>query len=482
MSVTTKRLAADPIVDARRLLEAQKRAHLREGSPSSAQRMDRLDRLVALLVEHGDELVDAMDVDFGARSKDQSRLTDIAAVISAVKHARKHLARWMRPERRSADSALALLGGRAEVRFAPKGVVGVLSPWNYPVNLALGPLASILAAGNRAIVKPSEHTPQTSAAMARLVDLYFDELEIGMVLGGSEVGEAFTHLPFDHLLFTGATSVGRHVMRAAAENLVPVTLELGGKSPVFVSRSADMSKAAARIMSGKLMNAGQTCLAPDYLIAERDVAARFVEAAQASVALMFPTLKDNPDYVSIINQRHWDRLTAHLEDARSKGAEIITINPANEDLSQQPARRLAPTLVLKVSDDMTLMQDEIFGPILPVKTVADVAEATAYVNAGPRPLGLYYFGEDRAEESAFVDGTISGGVTINDVMFHIAQEDLPFGGVGASGMGAYHGRDGFLEFSHRRAIYRQTASELIAFLRPPYGDRFRAQVSARLKR
>ncbi|MEL7481539.1 MAG: aldehyde dehydrogenase family protein, partial [Pseudomonadota bacterium] len=310
----------------------------------------------------------------------------------------------------------------------------------------------------------------------------FSDEEVAVVTGGPDVGAAFTSLPFDHMLFTGATSIAYHVMRAAADNLVPLTLELGGKSPVVLGRSADLEKSASRIMAGKTLNAGQICLAPDYAFVPKERTREFVAHAQSAVAKMFPTLKDNDDYTSVINQRHYDRLTGYLEDARAKGAEIIEINPADENFSQQPHHKMAPTLVLNPSDDMDVMQDEIFGPILPIKEYTDTREAIDYINRHDRPLGLYYFGEDAAEREQVLENTTSGGVTVNDVVFHVGQEDLPFGGIGPSGMGAYHGRDGFLEFSHRKAVYAQTGSELIAMIRPPYGEKFRKQIAGMIKR
>ncbi len=409
-------------------------------------------------------------------------LTDIAAAIGPLKQARAELERWMAPQKRKVTpAALGLLGAKAEVRYQPKGVVGVMTPWNFPVQLALDAIAGAFAAGNSVMLKPSEFTPTTSALLAQLLDLYFDEDEVAVFLGGPSIGAAFSGLPFDHLIFTGATSVGRHVMRAAADNLVPVTLELGGKSPVVMSRSADVTKTAARVMNGKTMNAGQICLAPDYLMAPQEQVAPFVEAAKAAVGKMYPTMKDNGDYTAIINQRHYDRVRGLIADAKSKGADVIEINPANEDFSQQEHRKIPPTLIVGATDDMSVMQEEIFGPVLPIKTYQTLDETIGYINAHPRPLALYYFGEDNAESDALLNRTHSGGVTINDVIFHFSMDDLPFGGVGASGIGAYHGKRGFIEFSHEKAIYRQTASEMIAMLRPPYGETFRKQVAARLK-
>jgi coniferyl-aldehyde dehydrogenase len=311
----------------------------------------------------------------------------------------------------------------------------------------------------------------------------FSEEEIAVFPGGPEVGQAFSELAFDHLIFTGATSIARHVMKAAAQNLVPITLELGGKSPVILGRSADYATAAARVMAGKTLNAGQICLAPDYVLAPEDKLRQFVSAAVESVETMFPTIKDNPDYTAVIADRHYERIQGYIADARAKGAEVVEINPGNEDFSQQQHRKIPPTLIINPTEDMKVMQEEIFGPVLPVMTYSTVSEAIDYVNAHERPLGLYYFGADAAEEAQVLNSTTSGGVTVNDVIFHVAQEELPFGGVGPSGMGSYHGVDGFREFSHRKSIYRQLKKDLgpMKALRPPYGEGVMKYIAGALK-
>lgn len=455
------------------ILERQRSDYLREGEVTTATRIDRLDRAIALLVDHQARLVEAMSEDFGHRSRHQSLFTDIAASIGPLKHAKKHLAQWMKPEKRKVDFPMNLLGAKARVEYQPLGVVGVISPWNFPVNLTFTPLAGILAAGNRCMIKPSEYTPATSQVMAEIIAAAFDELEIAVVVGGPQTGADFAGLPFDHLLFTGATSVARHVMRAAAENLVPVTLELGGKSPVIVGRSANIDKTTDAIMAGKMMNAGQICLAPDYVFVPKENVGEFVAASQRSVSKMFASLLDNDDYTSIVNERHYERLNGYIEDAKQKGARVVEINPANEDFRQQPTHKIPPTLILDANDSMKVMQDEIFGPVMPVKTYGDLDEAVDYVNGRARPLGLYYFGTDDREQQRVLTHTTSGGVTVNDVIMHVAQEDLPFGGVGPSGMGAYHGHDGFKTFSHAKSIFTQSKIDLasLAGLRPPYGEK-----------
>ena len=364
----------------------------------------------------------------------------------------------------------------------PRGTVLIISPWNFPVNLTFSPLAGVFAAGNRTMIKPSEFTPASSELMARMFRTAFDETEVAVVTGGPAVGEAFSRLPFDHLLFTGATSIAYHVMRAAADNLVPLTLELGGKSPVVVGRNADMKDVATKVMTGKMMNAGQICIAPDYVFVPEGSVDGFVANAESAVKKMYPTLKDNPDYTSVINQRHYDRLQGYLEDAKKKGAQIVEINPAKEDFSQQPHHKIPPTIIVNPTDDMKVMQDEIFGPILPVKTYKGVDEAIGFINGRDRPLALYYFGKDEAERDRVLSRTTSGGVAVNDVIMHVSMEDLPFGGIGPSGMGAYHGLEGFRTFSHNKAVYKQAKMDIGGMLRPPYGDKFRKMLEGRVKR
>jgi coniferyl-aldehyde dehydrogenase len=478
---------ATPTFDAgamQALLDKQKAAHLRDGTPSAEKRIERIDRCIRLLVEHSAAIVAALADDFGARSPTATVFTDIAGSIGPLKHARDHLRRWMRPQkRRTTPALLGWFGAKAEVRFQPKGVVGVISPWNFPVNLTFSPLAGVLAAGNRAMIKPSEFTPATSELMAKMFAGAFADEEIAVVTGGPEIGQAFAGLAFDHLIFTGATTIARHVMRAAADNLVPLTLELGGKSPVIIGRSADMGVAAARIMNGKTLNAGQICLAPDYVLTPSESLERFIGEAEGAVRAMFPTMKDNPDYTALISQKHFDRITGYIDEAKAKGLRVVEIKPADEDFTQQQHRRIPPTLIIDPTDDLKVMQEEIFGPVLPIKTYGQVSEAVAYVNAHERPLGLYYFGTDEAERETVLTGTTSGGVSVNDVIMHVAQEELPFGGVGPAGMGSYHGEDGFREFSHRKAIFSQIKADIgpLKQMRPPYGPGIRGYLEGQIK-
>ena len=459
----------------KRVLELQKQLNITEGAPSAALRADRLDRCMAMVSAYKKEIVESMQDDFGNRDPIMSATTEVDSVIGPMVHAKKNLKKWMKSEKRKASIAgtgplLSLTGAKAVINYQPKGVVGVISPWNFPVNLALAPLAGIIAAGNRVMLKPSELTPSSSDLMKKMINEYFDESEIAVFTGDPAVGAAFSALAFDHMLFTGGTEIAKHVMRAAADNLVPLTLELGGKSPVVVGESSKMQDVAQRVMQGKTMNAGQICLAPDYALVPEGRVNEFVDAAVSVTSEMFPEMKDNDDYTSIINQKHYDRIQGYLTDAKEKGAEVVEINPGNEDFSQQPHHKIPPTIVLNPTEDMQIMQEEIFGPVLPVKTYSNVSESVDYINSKDRPLGLYYFGKDKKEQDFVLNNTTSGGVTVNDVISHIQMEDLPFGGVGPSGMGSYHGHDGFKEFSHAKATYTQSIFNLmkIAGLVPPY--------------
>lgn len=447
-------------------------------------RRDRIDRAIAMMIDHAERWCAACSEDFGNRSRELTMISDVLASTGALKHAKSHLASWMRSERRKPMFPLGLLGASARVDYQPKGVVGIIAPWNFPIGMVMSPLAGVLAAGNRAIAKPSEFTPHTAALFAELVPQYFAAEEFAIVTGGAEVGQAFSQLPFDHIIFTGATTIGRHILRAAADNLVPVTLELGGKSPVIVGQSADIADVAGKVAMGKLMNAGQICLAPDYMLIDEAREGRLVDALVDSATAMYPTIIDNNDYTAVVNDRHHARLSAHIDDARAKGADITVVNPANEDFTTANTRKMPLHIIAGATDDMTVMQDEIFGPLLPIRRVANTAAAVDYVNAHDRPLGLYYFGKDAAEEKSVLDRTISGGVTVNDVIFHVAQEDLPFGGIGPSGMGSYHGFDGFKTFSHAKSVYRQARVDVakLAGLKPPFGAATAKTIARDLKK
>tara|TARA_B100000242_G_scaffold83337_1_gene55537 strand:+ start:126 stop:1571 length:1446 start_codon:yes stop_codon:yes gene_type:complete len=466
------------------ILDRQRAAYLAEGIVTSETRIDRLERAVRVVKKHQKAFVQAMNEDFGHRSEHQSLFTDVASSIGPLRHAQQNLKRWQKKDKRKVTPGiLALLGAKAWVEYQPLGVVGVISPWNFPVNLTFTPLAGVLSAGNRCMIKPSEYTPATSAAMAAGFAEEFDEEEIAVITGGPQTGADFSGLAFDHLLFTGATSVAKHVMRAASENLVPVTLELGGKSPVIISPKADMAPTTDALMAGKMMNAGQICLAPDYVFVPRDRMGEFVESSKRSVAKMYPTLLDNPDYTSVINARHFERINGYVDEARERGVEVVEINPADEDFRQQSAHKIAPTLLIDPPEDSAVMQEEIFGPVMPIKSYESLDETLDYVNSHDRPLGLYYFGTDQEETQQVLNQTTSGGVTLNDVVMHVAQEDLPFGGVGHSGMGAYHGEDGFRTFSHAKAVFKQATfnpAEKLG-LRPPYGDKLMGLLKTQIK-
>jgi acyl-CoA reductase-like NAD-dependent aldehyde dehydrogenase len=383
----------------------------------------------------------------------------------------------MKPQRRAVS--LWFQPGRAEVISQPIGVAGIIVPWNYPIYLAVGPLVGALAAGNRALVKMSEFAPSTGALFDALVRSRFAADEVRVVNGDAEVARAFAALPFDHLLFTGSTGVGRAVMRAAADNLTPVTLELGGKSPAIVGPDYPIARAAERILIGKCMNAGQTCIAPDYALVPAGRVREFVDAARRTVAECYPDPLRSPDYTAIVNDRHFARLAGYLDEARARGAEIVALAPnASPDAA---TRRFPPMIVLGAPGDCRLMREEIFGPILPIVPYAELDDALAYVNERPRPLALYCFDRDARRIDRVLTGTVAGGVTINDTILHIAQESLPFGGVGPSGMGEYHGREGFEAFSKRKAVFRQSRLNTMGLFKPPYGKRFERLVNFLLR-
>lgn len=439
----------------------QRQAFSANPMPVAAQRLQWLKTLRTLLSEQRQALIDAISADFSHRSPDETLLAELMPSLHNIHYASRHLKKWMRPSRRKVG--LAFQPASAKVMYQPVGVVGVIVPWNYPLFLAIGPLVGALAAGNRVMLKLSESTPATGELLKELLARVFPEDLVSVVLGESEVGIAFSKLPFDHLLFTGATSVGRHVMRAAAENLTPVTLELGGKSPAIVSRDVPLKDAAERIAFGKTLNAGQTCVAPDYVLVPTDRVDGFVEAYKQAVLRFYPTLADNPDYTAIINPRQVARLESYLIDATSKGAKVIPL------FAHGQGRRMPFSLLLNVNDNMTVMQDEIFGPLLPIVPYERVEQAFDYINQRPRPLALYYFGYNQAEQQRVLEQTHSGGVCLNDTLLHVAQDDLPFGGIGASGMGHYHGHEGFLTFSKAKGVFTKQRFNAARLIYPPYG-------------
>jgi len=441
--------------------QALRQAYAAHPMPPAEQRRQWLESLRQLLSDERQAIIDAISADFGNRSADETLLGELMPSLHGIHYARKHLKGWMKPARRKVG--LAFQPASAKVIYQPLGVVGVIVPWNYPLFLAIGPLVGALAAGNRVMLKLSESTPATGLLLKELLGRVFPEDLVCVVLGDVDIGMAFSKLPFDHLLFTGATSIGKHVMRAAAEHLTPVTLELGGKSPAIVSSDVPLKDAAERIAFGKTLNAGQTCVAPDYVLVPQERVDAFVEAYRQAVRGFYPTLADNPDYTSIINDRQLARLNGYISDATSKGAQVIPL------FDQGQQRRMGHSLLLNVSDDMTLMQDEIFGPLLPIVPYNGLDEAFAYINQRPRPLALYYFGYNKREQQRVLHETHSGGVCLNDTLLHVPQEDLPFGGVGPSGMGHYHGHEGFLTFSKAKGVLTKQRFNAARLIYPPYG-------------
>jgi len=468
----------NPPASLERLLLVQRSAFEAERYPSVATRRDRLERLRRIVTQDESRFVAAIERDFGHRSAHETRLAELYIVGAEARHAIRRLSRWMKPRR--VATPWHLLPASARIMHQPVGVVGIISPWNYPVQLALAPAVAAIAAGNRVMLKPSELTPETSSLLAELVSASFREDEFAVVEGDADIGQAFSALAFDHLFFTGSTAVGRKVAQAAAANLTPVTLELGGKSPAVFDATADFASSVPRLMVGKLLNAGQTCIAPDYALVPAARLDEFIAAATATVHDLYPQVSTNPDYTSIVNARHFARLTGLLDDARSKGARIMPLGEAGARTDTTP-RRLVPTLVAGVTDDMAIMREEIFGPLLPIETYSTPDDAIAKINARPHPLALYWFGADRRHCERMLRQTLAGGVTVNDTLWHFAHEGLPFGGVGASGSGQYHGEHGFVTFSKAKPVYAQSRFAPTRLLYPPYGRVFE-RVLALLKR
>jgi coniferyl-aldehyde dehydrogenase len=454
--------------DMARILASQRQAFAGDMTPSHAVRTDRLRRLLDMTERHGPALVAAISSDFGHRSPHETRLADLMLVAAATRHAMRHLRAWMKPRR--APTALHYRPGYSRILRQPLGVVGVVAPWNYPYQLAMGPAVGAIAAGNRVMIKPSELTPAFSALLQQCVAATFAEEEMAVVTGDADVAKAFVELPFDHLVFTGSTSVGRLVAQAAARNLTPVTLELGGKSPAILDASCDFHVAAPRLIQGKLLNAGQTCIAPDYALVPAERTEELVSALLQAAAKMYPGYVGNADYTAIINARHYARLQDLVEDARARGARVIALNGVERPMPG--SRKMVPAIVLGVTPDMKIMQEEIFGPLLPVMTYRSLDDAIGYINRNDRPLALYWFGKDRRHRDQVLAQTISGGVTINDCLWHFGQENMPFGGVGASGNGAYHGEFGLRTFSKEKPVFFQPRFNGMFLLYPPYGKTF----------
>ena len=454
------------------LLAAQKKAFIEAGPVSVEQRQQRIQRVIELLVRYQQPLVEAMDADFGGRPQGFSLMNDVLGSLASLKYARDHVAHWVQDEPRQVFAPYDQLGAKAWVMHQPKGSIGIMGTWNAPLFTLLSPLACVLAAGNRAILKPSEVVPRTAEVLARAFGELFDTLEVAVVLGDADLAQAFTSQPFDHLVFTGSTAVARSVMRNAAENLVPLTLELGGKSPVIISRSADLAKAAFSIAVAKANNGGQICINPDVVYVPREQMEDFLGLLGAAYSELLPATDANPDVVAVVNDRHLQRIEGYVQDALQRGARVERFPRALE--VDALTRRRPLQVVINPPRDSLILQEEIFGPALVLLPYEQLDRALADIHSRERPLALYYFGQSEEEQRHVLQNTISGGVSINDVMMHAALHDAPFGGIGASGMGHYHGREGFLEFSHMRTVYKAAAHDPRREwgLLPPYGEHF----------
>nr|WP_325346672.1 aldehyde dehydrogenase family protein [Xylophilus sp.] len=467
--------------DLRDLFDLQFQASRRQIDVPLVVRRERLVRLRKLLGEHAPELSVAVEADFGVRSAAVTEMAELSVLRALLSDALRQLPRWTR--RRRISTPWYLHPAQAWVQPQPLGVVGVMAPWNYPLLLSLAPVVAAFAAGNRVMLKPSERAPHTAAQLARLAGRFFSPEEFGVATGGVAVATAFAGLPFDHLFFTGSSQTGRRVAQAAAVHLTPTTLELGGKSPCIIDAGCDLHKAAASIAHGKLLNAGQTCVAPDYVLVPRGSEAAFADAFRAAALRLYPRFAGNPDYASVVDAHHHARLQALLQNAAQLGAQVEVIEPADADGSNaRLQRQMAPVLVYGVTDGMRLMQEEIFGPVLPVLSYERLDDAIDYVNARPRPLALYWFGDAAGMRDEVLRRTVSGGVTVNGTLLHAAHPGLPFGGVGDSGWGAAHGEAGFRRMSHDKAVLAPARGNPAAqWLRPPYGARFQ-RISGLLRR
>lgn len=463
MSMTQEAQAASELS---RLITLQKKSFLATARSEASERKSSLARLRRAVIDHRDQFEAAVSADFGHRSTHETSLMELVAVVQAIDYLAKNLHKFMKRERR--HLSLFHRFGRVFVEYQPKGVVGVMSPWNYPVSLSLIPIATAIAAGNRVMLKPSELTPRTSELIKDMLEGIFSPEHVTVVLGGAGVGAEFSQLSFDHLLFTGSTQVGRKIMKAASENLVPLTLELGGKSPAVFSKGHVSEAAVQSLVYGKLANAGQTCVAPDFAMVHIDDLKDFESSYWSMFERAYPAGVIGDDYTSIINDRHHDRLASLLDDARERGARVVTAGVARQ-VPLTKVRAMPPTLVIGATDDMRVMQEEIFGPILPVLTYRDMAEVIHYINERPRPLALYYFGEEGGECHELNRRTTSGHFGVNHTLTHVAFDDVPFGGVGASGMGAYHGIEGFRSMSHAKSVYVQGRWSFPRLMRAPFG-------------
>jgi coniferyl-aldehyde dehydrogenase len=453
------------LTDLDRIFAAQQAAFLNNPVTPAAERVRHLNRLKSALIAYQDRIIRAVNADFGARAADETLLAEIFSSVEGIHFTAKRVKRWMKPERRWVN--LAFMPGKARIIYQPLGVVGIIVPWNYPIYLSIGPLTCALGAGNRVMIKMSKSTPETAKVFQQMIAETFQEDHVAVVAGSEGMGSEFASKPWNHLCFTGSTKTGRQVMRAAADNLTPVTLELGGKSPALIGPDTPVHEAAERIAFGKMLNSGQTCIAPDYVLCPRSKILAFVSAIKSCVTKMYPSLKANPQFTSIVNANQHKRIYSILEDARQKGAQVTEINPAGEDFSD--TRKMPLYVLTEVTADMRVMQEEIFGLLLPVIPYDTLKEAVAFINHRPRPLALYYFGYDPLQIDYVLTHTCSGGAAVNDTLIHCPQDDLPFGGVGESGMGRYHGRAGFINFSNQKGVLYKPRFNFTKLVYPPYG-------------
>ncbi|MEH6581175.1 MAG: coniferyl aldehyde dehydrogenase [Halioglobus sp.] len=460
-----------PIEALQPLLKKQRDSFHAEGFPSIASRRDRLSRLIKMLKKYEAAFCEALSEDFGTRPEAWTRFTEVVAAVANIQSCVEGMESWMQDETCAPLEPYGSGGAEGRAVYQPKGVVGVIGPWNFPIHLVVVPAANAIAAGNRVMMKPSEITPRSSEVLRQGIAEFFDETEVAVVTGDVSLSSAFSSLPFDHLVFTGSTAVGKIVLRAAAENLVPCTLELGGKSPVIIRPDADLPKACRRLVAAKMGNTGQWCVSPDYIYVPKELMEDFIEGCRVAFSELYATVENNPDYTSVVNDNHYQRLNRMVEDANQRGYQVVEFNPANESFDQAANRKMLLKCIVDPAWDSTVMGEEIFGPLLALLPYEDYDNVISTIKDGPRPLALYYYGENKEEQEAIIHGTISGGIAINDSCWHVASDEMPIGGIGDSGMGHYHGIYGFREFSHLRAVMVQTPNEEVtSFYYPPYSD------------
>lgn len=461
----------------KRIISLQQQAIQNEDLSSAKMREDRIQRAIHLISSNKEKIVETLQNDFGYKDRGEILLSEIFATINTLKYSRKHIKSWMQDCKRQSLQPFKFLGARTYVKYQPLGSVGVIVPWNFPINLCFGPLGSIFAAGNRVVIKPSEIAPHTANLIQELIGVFYDETEATVFTGDSSVAEILSRQPFDHLLFTGSTKNAIKVMKSASENLVPLTLELGGKSPVIVSDSANLRKAARRILAGKIFNGGQVCLSPDYILIKKNLEQKFICELIEAASILLHQNNNILNITSVINDGHVRRIKLILEDAKQKGGEVIELLKPNQ-FEKLETKQMIPSVILNSNQDMMALNEEIFGPILPLVYYDNLSDAINFINDRPSPLGIYWFGSNKNEADQIINRTSSGGITINDVIAHVAQDDAPFGGIGQSGMGAYHGKEGFVNFSHAKTVYKQIHFDLpLKLIQPPYAKSFLALIN-----